>query len=130
MNKTVINPWQWQDRLGNARAMENPHASPTLFCAGQAALNANGQPIKGKKAEPFGLCFDNQTTIRHYAGHSLKKVVRLSHYQISVEQIFAVYSEVISRLQAASSLLCSTLIEVKTRAFQQSRVETDTIAVK
>ncbi|QMW04997.1 RidA family protein [Spirosoma foliorum] len=130
MNKTVINPWQWQDHLGYTQAVEIPLATHTLYCAGQAAINAQGQPVDGTMEEQIGLCFDNLDTVLQQAGYSLKNVVRLNFYTTSIEQFFAAYGQVMNRLQRADCVPSSTLTEVNALAFPQLRIEIEATAVK
>ena len=47
MEKRVINPWQWQTQSGYQQAVEVKQASATLYCAGQAAIDAEGNPSSG-----------------------------------------------------------------------------------
>lgn len=47
MEKRVVNPWQWQEKNGYAQAVEVTQAAATLYCAGQAAIDADGQPSTG-----------------------------------------------------------------------------------
>jgi 2-iminobutanoate/2-iminopropanoate deaminase len=40
MERTVINPWTWQDQYGFVQANEVRGAQRVLYCAGQAACGA------------------------------------------------------------------------------------------
>jgi enamine deaminase RidA (YjgF/YER057c/UK114 family) len=47
MEKRAINPWQWQAPSAYQQAVEVRQASATLYCAGQAAIDAEGNPSTG-----------------------------------------------------------------------------------
>lgn len=130
MKSTPINPWQWQDQLGYAQAVEIPFGSHTLYCAGQAAMDANGQPVETDMAGQIDLSLDNLETVLSQAGYSLKDVVRLNMYTTSVTQFFAAYGHVVGRLKEANCLPAGTLAEVKSLAFPQLMVEFEATAVR
>ena len=44
MKKNVINPWTWQEELSYVQAVEVKETEGTLYCAGQAAVHADGHP--------------------------------------------------------------------------------------
>ena len=130
MQKSIINPWQWQDTLGYAQAIEVSHVKHTLYCAGQAAMNADGQPVAADMAGQISLCFDNLETILQQADYSLTNVVRLNFYTTSIEQFFASYDQIMSRLGTAGCAPASTLTEVRALAFPELLVEIEATAVK
>ncbi|GAB3949907.1 RidA family protein [Spirosoma harenae] len=129
MNKTIINPWQWQDQLGYAQAVEVPGGSNTLYCAGQAAMNAQGQPVEGSMSEQIELCLNNLDAVLEKAGYAFQNVVRLNFYTTSIEQFFAAYGQVIDRLKRSGCTPSSTLTEVQALAFPQLKVEIEATAV-
>ncbi|MFD1141461.1 RidA family protein [Larkinella insperata] len=130
MQKAIINPWQWQDNLGYAQAIEVSHASHTLYCAGQAAMTPDGQPVAADMAEQIGLCFDNLETVLRQADYSLANVVRLNFYTTSTEQFFVAYGHVLRRLGALGCTPASTLTEVRALAFPELLIEIEATAVK
>ncbi|CAN5171068.1 RidA family protein [soil metagenome] len=129
-NKTIINPWKWQDQLGYAQAVETAHSTHTLYCAGQAAMDAEGRPVTADMGGQISLSFDNLETVLKQAGYTLGNVVRLNFYTTSIEQFFAKYGQVIGRLKAAGCTPASTLTEVKALAFPELMVEIEATAVK
>ena len=42
MEKRIINPWTWQDQRSYVQAVEVKNVQGTLYCAGQAAVHADG----------------------------------------------------------------------------------------
>ncbi|GAB4032010.1 RidA family protein [Spirosoma jeollabukense] len=129
-NKMIINPWKWQDQLGYAQAVEVSHATHTLYCAGQAAMDAEGRPVTADMDGQISLSFDNLETVLEQAGYTLGNVVRLNFYTTSIEHFFANYGQVIGRLKAAGCVPSSTLTEVKALAFPELMVEIEATAVK
>ncbi len=126
----MINPWKWQDNLGYSQAIEVSHATHTLYCAGQAAMDAEGRPVAADMAGQIRLSFDNLETVLHQSGYALKNVVRLNFYTTSIEQFFAAYGAVMGRLGAAGCLPSSTLTEVKALAFPELIIEIEATAVR
>ncbi|QRR00307.1 RidA family protein [Dyadobacter sandarakinus] len=130
MKKSLVNPWKWQDQLGYAQAVEIPHGTHTLYCAGQAAMKADGTPLSSDMSGQIDLSFDNLETVLSKAGYSMKNVVRLNFYTTSIEQFFAAYGQVIERLRASDCVASSTLTEVNALAFPQLQVELEATAVR
>lgn len=130
MQKSIINPWKWQDQLGYAQGVEVSHATHTLYCAGQTAMNAEGQPVEADMAGQISLSLDNLETVLRQANYSLEHVVRLNYYTTSIEQFFGAYGQIINRLTAAGCVPSSTLTEVKALAFPELLVEIEATAVK
>ena len=126
----MINPWKWQDNLGYSQAIEIAHATHTLYCAGQAAMDAEGRPVAADMGRQISLSFDNLETVLHQGGYALKNVVRLTIYTTSIEQFFAAYGQVMGRLSGAGCLPSSTLTEVKALAFPELMVEIEATAVR
>ena len=130
MKTSKINPWNWQDNLGYAQAVEIAAPTHTLYCAGQAAMDADGRPVAADMSGQLKLSFDNLEAVLQQAGYSLANVVRLNFYTTSIEQFFAAYGEVIGRLAVAGCVPSSTLLEVKALAFPELMVEIEATAVK
>ncbi|MBD2753103.1 RidA family protein [Spirosoma validum] len=130
MQKSIINPWQWQNQLGYAQAVEVIQPTHTLYCAGQAAMDADGRPIAADMSGQIDACLDNLETVLQQAGYSLANVVRINFYTTSVPQFFAAYGQVIGRLSAGGCVPASTLVEVNALAFPELMVEIEATAVK
>ena len=45
MDRRIINPWTWQDNFGFVQGHEVTGAQRVLYCAGQAATDADGRPV-------------------------------------------------------------------------------------
>ncbi|GAB4020377.1 RidA family protein [Spirosoma koreense] len=130
MKTTTINPWTWQQQLGYSQAIEVTPATHTLYCAGQAAMDAEGRPVAADMGGQIDLCFANLEAVLEQAGYTLANVVRLNFYTTSVGQFFGAYGQVIARLQAAGCAPASTLLEVNALAFPELTIELEATAVK
>ncbi|GAB3332634.1 RidA family protein [Larkinella ripae] len=101
----------------------------TLYCAGQAAMNAEDQPVAVGMDEQIKLCLDNLETVLQQAGYSLADVVRLTYYTTSIEPFFAAYDQITNRLKANNCRPASTLLDVKALALPELMIEIEATAV-
>ena len=88
MQKNTINPWKWQDNLGFSQAIEVKQNTGTLYCSGQAAMTAEGQPVNGSMAEQIQLSLDNLETLIIQSGYQPSNIVNLKHYTTSIPDFF------------------------------------------
>lgn len=127
----TINPWAWQDPLDYAQAIEVRAGSHTLYCAGQTAIDAAGQPRHaGDLAAQAALALDNLETVLDRAGYAMADVARLNYYVTDTAAFFAVYPHVIERLQRLGCRPASTLLQVAGLAFPELLVEIEATAVR
>ncbi|QDA59031.1 RidA family protein [Hymenobacter jejuensis] len=130
MEKTLINPWHWQDQLGYAQAVEVTQAHHTLYCAGQAAMDANGTPVEADMAGQLRAALDNVEAVLTTAGYNWSHVVRLNYFTTSIADFFPQYGAVVDRLAQHQCRAASTLVEVKALAFPNLLVEIEVTAAK
>jgi 2-iminobutanoate/2-iminopropanoate deaminase len=123
MEKKIINPWEWQNNLGYAQAIEVKNNKGTLYCAGQAAMNADGQPVAGTMDEQINLCLANLEQVIAKAGYEPKNIVRLNLYTTNIGAFFGAYGSLAAWLAKNSVLPSSTLLEVSGLAFPELTVE-------
>jgi enamine deaminase RidA (YjgF/YER057c/UK114 family) len=45
VERKIINPWKWQNRLGFVQAIEVTGGHRVLYCAGQVSVDADGKPV-------------------------------------------------------------------------------------
>jgi enamine deaminase RidA (YjgF/YER057c/UK114 family) len=130
MAPQAINPWTWQDQFGFAQAVEVPAGGRVLYCAGQASVDASGEPLhEDDMAAQIGQTLDNLETVLSQAGLGLSNVVRLTHFTTDIEQFFAAMGTLVSRLDIAGVRPASTLVQVQRLARPQLLVETEATAV-
>lgn len=130
MNKSVINPWQWQDNLGFSQAVEVSNVTGTLYCAGQAAMSADGKPAGGDMKEQIRYCCQNLQEVIALAGYSAGNIIRLNIYTTSVPLFFEAYGELMAWMQQAGCVPSSTLVGVEALAFPELMVELEATVIK
>ena len=87
MERTVINPWAWQDQWGFVQANEVSGSQRTIFLAGQISVDAEGSPLHaGDMRAQIEQAMDNIQTVLREAGAELSNVVRLNYYTTDVDR--------------------------------------------
>lgn len=130
MNINLINPWKWQDNFGYAQAIEVKQNEGTLYCAGQTAMSAEGQPLDGTMEEQIVKTLANLEEVISKAGYEAKNIVRLNIYSTSINETFAAWGSVAGWLANYGCVPASTLVEVKALAFPQLKIEIEATVVK
>lgn len=131
MDRTVVNPWTWQDQFGFVQANLIQGAERVLICAGQFSADANGTLLHtGDMRAQLGQALDNLETVLKQAGLSLANIVRLNYYTTDVDAFIELAGEVLgSRLGAAGCRPASTLLGVTRLAFAGQVIELEATAV-
>jgi 2-iminobutanoate/2-iminopropanoate deaminase len=131
MEQRIINPWKWQEQFGFAQAYEVSGGQRVLYCAGQASVDAEGRPAHvGDMRAQINQALDNLETVLVQAGFGLSNVARLNYYTTNVDQLFANWDAVVSRLAQAGCRPSSTLLGVSRLAFPELLIEIEATAVK
>lgn len=86
MQKTVINPWTWQDDRHYVQAVEVKEVTGTLYVAGQAAVHADGTSSNADMRTQLGIALQNLETVISQAGYDCANIVRLTIYTTSWEE--------------------------------------------
>lgn len=87
MQRTAVNPWDWSLKLGYNQAEIIEGASRQLICAGQTAVDAEGNPQHADDMRgQIGLALDNLETVLTKADMSLTNVIRLVVYTTDVDE--------------------------------------------
>lgn len=129
MEKLIINPWKWQDERHYVQAVEVRQVKGTLYCAGQAAVHADGTSSAADMETQLLLAISNLETVISEAGYECKNIVRLNIYTTSQEEFFPcfeLFGEWISKNGVRSA---ATFVEVKT-LFDTLKVELEATVVK
>ena len=130
LQRAAINPWPWSAALGYSQAELVTGATSTLYCAGQTATSASGEPQHaGDMAAQLALSLDNLETVLGAAGMSLANLVRLNISATDVDGLFQHYGVLASRLGAAGVSPAVTLLGVARLAIPTLVVELEGIAV-
>jgi enamine deaminase RidA (YjgF/YER057c/UK114 family) len=131
MDKKIINPWKWQDKLGFVHGNDITGAKQTLYCAGQVSVDAEGNPIHaGDMAAQLNTAFDNLEEVLRQAGYQLSDVVRLNYYTTSVSAFSGNGQVVGERLAKGNCRPCSTLLGVASLFHPDAMIEIEATAVK
>jgi enamine deaminase RidA (YjgF/YER057c/UK114 family) len=130
IQRTAINPWPWSVDMGFNQGEVVEGYRRTLFCAGQTAMSAEGQPQHaGDMAAQVAMAVDNLEAVLREAGMGLANVVRLNIYTTDVDEFFANYETMAERLAAAGVAPPGTLLGVARLAFPELMVEIEATAV-
>jgi enamine deaminase RidA (YjgF/YER057c/UK114 family) len=130
MQRTPVNPWQGSIAMGFNQAEMVTGQTRTLFCAGQTAVDGDGNPQHpGDMAAQVALAVDNLEAILREAEMTLANVVRLNIYTTDVDRFFEHYGVLASRTGAANVAPPGTLLGVARLAFPELMVELEATAV-
>jgi enamine deaminase RidA (YjgF/YER057c/UK114 family) len=130
MERRIVNPWTWQDQLGFVQANELQGPQRWLICAGQAGVDADGNPVAvGDMRGQIRQALDNLETVLTQAGFTLANVMRLTIYTTDADRFLAEYDEMVGRLAAAGCRPAATLLGVARLAFPDLLVEIEATAV-
>ena len=131
MQRTIINPWKWQDQYGFVQANDVRDVKRTVFVAGQTSSDAEGNSIHpGDMAAQLNAAFDNLETVLKQAGIGLENVVRLNYYTTDVDKFIENAGVAGQRLGAAGCRPASTLLGVTRLAFPELMIEIEATAVE
>ena len=87
MQRTTVNPWDWSLKLGYNQAEIIEGTSRQLICAGQTAVDAEGNPQHaGDMRAQISMALDNLEAVLAKADMSLADVIRLVVYATDVDE--------------------------------------------
>tara|TARA_R110002033_G_scaffold103901_1_gene151482 strand:+ start:453 stop:917 length:465 start_codon:yes stop_codon:yes gene_type:complete len=113
MQRTAVNPWDWSLKLGYNQAEVIQGASRQVVCAGQTAVDANGNPQHpGDMRGQIGLALENLEAVLTSAGMDLSNVTRLGIYATDVDEALKNFDVLGQRFGAAQSAPPMTLVGV------------------
>jgi enamine deaminase RidA (YjgF/YER057c/UK114 family) len=86
MERKAVNPWDWSIRLGYNQAEVIDGATRQVICAGQTAVDAEGNPQHpGDMRAQIGLALDNLEAVLEGADMDLSNVIKLGIYAVDVD---------------------------------------------
>lgn len=113
MDMKAVNPWSWQDAYAFSQGVEAQGARRLLFLAGQASVDAQGNPVHpGDMAAQLNQAFDNLEAVLAEAELSLANVVRLNYYVTDMQAFADAAATVGTRLAPLSVKPAGTLLRV------------------
>lgn len=129
MEKRVINPWQWQDERSYVQAVEVKNVTSTLYCAGQAAVHADGQSSNADMKTQLLLAIANLERVITEAGYECKDIVRLNILTTSSTEFFECFDIFQDWIAKHGIKQATTCYEVKV-LFETLKIELEATAVK
>lgn len=129
MEKREINPWKWQDARNYVQAVEVKNVESTLYCAGQAAVHANGESSNADMKNQLILAIENLEKVITEAGYECKNIVRLSIYSTSEEELFECFDIFQNWTTKHGMKQATTVLGVKS-LFETLKVELEATVVK
>lgn len=87
MQRTAVNPWGWSQKLGYNQAEIIERSSRQLICAGQTAVDSEGNPQHvGDMRGQINLALDNLESVLAGADMGIRNVIRLVVYATEVDE--------------------------------------------
>jgi enamine deaminase RidA (YjgF/YER057c/UK114 family) len=87
MNRTPVNPWSWSQQLGYNQAEIITQTTRQLNCAGQTAVDGDGNPQHGDDMrKQIALALDNLEAVLSGAQMDLTNITRLVIYATDVDE--------------------------------------------
>lgn len=110
MQRTLINPWYWNPKLGFDQAQLIEGHQRQIVCSGQDAVDADGAPQHpGDMAAQLELALDNLETVLAGGDMTLANVVRINVYTTDVDELFRHWPKLPDRVGPEGSFVTSVL---------------------
>lgn len=129
MEKHIVNPWQWQDSRSYVQAVEVKYAQSTLYCAGQAAVDADGKSSTADMKTQLVQAIQNLEQVISEAGYECRDIVRLNVYTTSTAELFTCFDVFQDWIANQGIKQVTTVVEVK-GLFETLAVELEATSVK
>jgi enamine deaminase RidA (YjgF/YER057c/UK114 family) len=130
LERTAVDPWPWSLGLGYHQGELVSGHTRTLYCAGQAAMSADGTPEHpGDLAAQLALSLGNLRAVLDGGGMSLADLVRLTVYTTDVDRLLEHYGVLAAALGAAGVAPATTVLGVSRLAVPGLMVELEGTAV-
>jgi 2-iminobutanoate/2-iminopropanoate deaminase len=114
MEKRTVDPWKWGEYTNSVQAVDIKQAESTLYCSGQVAIDANGQPSAADMRSQLIQTIQNLEQLIDESGYEPKNMVRLSIFTTSTTEFFTTCSDVFQEWIAKHGIKqAMTLLEVK-----------------
>lgn len=130
MERTIHNPWTWQEQFGFEQGNEVRNPNRILYCSGQTAVDADGVPQHvDDMAGQIALALDNMEAVLSSAGMKMADVVRLNIYTTDLDAFFEGYGTFMERIGTGGCRHVGSLLEVSRLAMPGLMVELEATAV-
>jgi len=112
MQRQAINPVSWSQKLGFDQGQLIAGHRRQLFCSGQDAVDADGNPQHpGDMAAQLEASLDNLEAILAGANMGLADVVRLNVYTTDFDELLGSWTTITDRFGSGGGFV-TTLLEV------------------
>jgi enamine deaminase RidA (YjgF/YER057c/UK114 family) len=129
MNRTPVNPWPWSLKLGYNQAELVEAATRHLNCAGQTAVDADGNPqYPGDMRGQITLALDNLEAVLTAAGMTLANITRLTIFATDVDEALKNFDVLGRRMGPAGAAPPMTLLGVTRLAMPPLMIEIEATA--
>ena len=113
MKRTSVNPWPWSLKVGYNQAEIVEGTSRQLICAGQTAVDGEGNPQHlGDMRNQIALSLDNLEAVLGAADMGLANVTRLNIYATDVDEAMRHFDLLGSRFGPLNAAPPMTLLGV------------------
>lgn len=130
MQKTTFDPWAWGKNTNSVQAVEVKQPEGTLYCSGQAAIDANGVPSSADMRSQLIQAIANLEQLVKESGYECKNMVRLNIYTTDTNVFFNTCMDVyVPFLMKYGIQQATTLLEVK-GLFATLTIELEATVVK
>lgn len=114
MEKQTFDPWAWGKNTNSVQAVEVKNVSGTLYCSGQAAVDADGVPSNAAMRSQLIQTIANVEQLIAASGYECANIVRLNVYTTSTQDFFTTCMDVyVPFIQKHGIQQATTLLEVK-----------------
>lgn len=129
MEKREYSPWEWQDQRSYVQSVEVKQVAGTLYCAGQAAVHADGTSSKADMKTQLLLAIENLEKVITGAGYECKNIVRLNVLTTQSNELWGHFNILQEWIAKHGIRQATTLCEVKT-LFETLTIELEATVVK
>lgn len=129
MEKREFSPWEWQDELSYVQAVEVKNVQGTLYCAGQAAVHADGISSSAPMKEQIIEALQNLELVISTAGYEPKGIVRLNIYSTSEKELFE-HFDIVQAWVAKHGIKQATTVFQVVSLYKTLKVEFEATVVK
>lgn len=129
MKRIPVNPWSWSLNLGYHQAEILEGAKRQLICAGQTAVDADGNPQHPEDMRSqITLALDNLEAILSAADMGLANITRLSIYTTDVDEAMKHFDLLGTRFGPVNAAPPMTLLGVTRLAIAELMFEIEATA--
>lgn len=129
MRRTPVNPWPWSLKLGYNQAEILEGARRQLSCAGQTAVDGEGNPQHpGDMRSQIGLALDNLEAVLNAASMDLTCITRLTLYTTDVDETLKHFDMLGARFGPVDAAPPMTLLGVVRLAIPGLMIEIEATA--